>query len=65
MQISVNGRMCEVSAQTLDRLLEELGYETQTVATALNREFVRRSDRADAVLREGDAVEIVTPRQGG
>ena len=65
MQISVNGQRREVSAQTLDRLLEELGYETQTVATALNQEFVRSKDRRDAVLREGDAVEIVTPRQGG
>jgi sulfur carrier protein len=65
MQISVNGQTHEVSAQTLERLLEELGYETQTVATALNQEFVRSKDRRDAILREGDAVEIVTPRQGG
>jgi sulfur carrier protein len=65
MQINVNGRMHEVSAQTLDRLLEELGYETLTVATALNQAFVRSRDRPEAVLREGDAVEIVTPRQGG
>jgi sulfur carrier protein len=65
MQISVNGRIHEVSAQTLDLLLEELGYETQTVATALNQEFVRGKDRSTVLLREGDAVEIVTPRQGG
>ncbi len=65
MQISVNGRRHEVSAQTLDRLLDELGYGAQTVATALNQEFVRSQDRPGAVLREGDAVEIVTPRQGG
>jgi sulfur carrier protein len=65
MQISVNGRIHEVSAQTLDLLLEELGYETQTVATALNQEFVRGKDRPNVLLREGDAVEIVTPRQGG
>jgi sulfur carrier protein len=65
MQISVNGRMREVSAQTLDRLLEELGYEAQTVATALNQQFVRRNDRPGAVLRDGDAVEVVAPRQGG
>lgn len=65
MQISVNGLTREVKAQTLARLLEELGYETQTVATALNQEFVRSKDRNDVVLREGDAVEILTPRQGG
>ncbi len=65
MRISVNGQTLEVSAQTLELLLAELGYETATTATALNREFVRRKDRGETVLREGDAVEIVTPRQGG
>ena len=38
---------------------------TRTVGTALNQEFVRDRDRAQTPLREGDAVEIVTPRQGG
>jgi|APFre7841882630_1041343.scaffolds.fasta_scaffold95715_2 sulfur carrier protein len=65
MQISVNGLTREVEAQTLALLIEELGYGTQTVATALNHEFVRSKDRSDTKLREGDAVEILTPRQGG
>jgi sulfur carrier protein len=65
MKISVNGRTLEVTAQTLAHLIEELGYATQTVATALNQEFVRSKDRPSTQLREGDAVEILTPRQGG
>lgn len=65
MQIQVNGRPREVSATTLDALLRELGYEDQKVGTALNQEFVRDRDREKTVIREGDAVEIVTPRQGG
>lgn len=65
MRIQVNGRPREVSATTLDALLRELGYEDQKVGTALNQEFVRDKDREKAVLQEGDAVEIVTPRQGG
>jgi sulfur carrier protein len=65
MRINVNGEALEVGAPTLQKLLEELGYEEQTVATALNREFVRGKDRAETLLREGDAVEIVSPRQGG
>lgn len=65
MQISVNGQMREVAAPTLAGLLEECGYADQTVATALNQEFVRGKDRAETGLREGDAVEIVAPRQGG
>jgi sulfur carrier protein len=65
MQISVNGLLREVKAQTLASLIKELGYETQTVATALNQEFVRSKDRCETALREGDTVEILTPRQGG
>lgn len=65
MRIQVNGRPREVSATTLDALLRELGYEHQKVGTALNQAFVRDRDRDKALLQEGDAVEIVTPRQGG
>jgi sulfur carrier protein len=65
MRISVNGERREVAAATLGRLLDELGYEDQPVATALNQLFVRAKDRAQTPLRDGDAVEIVSPRQGG
>ncbi len=66
MRIQVNGRPREVEATTLEALLRELGYEEgQKVGTALNQEFVRDKDRDKAFLHEGDAVEIVTPRQGG
>lgn len=65
MRIQVNGRPREVNAVTLDGLLRELGYEDQKVGTAVNQEFVRDKDRNGVVLQEGDAVEIVTPRQGG
>ena len=49
-----------------ERCCDELGYDEQTVGTAVNQEFVRARDRGrDAACSEGDAVEIVTPRQGG
>ncbi|MFM8859135.1 MAG: MoaD/ThiS family protein, partial [Methylocystis sp.] len=31
----------------------------------VNQEFVRSKDRDGVKLKEDDAVEIVTPRQGG
>lgn len=65
MRIEVNGEAREVAAPTLALLLEELGLADRPVATALNQEFVRAKDRDDTKLREGDAVEIVSPRQGG
>jgi sulfur carrier protein len=65
MRIEVNGAAQDVEAPTLALLLAELGYDDQLVATAVNQEFVRAKDRAETPLREGDAVEIVSPRQGG
>ncbi len=65
MQIIVNGTSREVAAATLAALLDELDLGTATVATALNQAFVRAADRGATTLVEGDAVEIVSPRQGG
>ncbi|WP_374305005.1 sulfur carrier protein ThiS [Methylocella sp.] len=65
MRIEVNGRTLETSARTLKELLAELDHDERAVATALNRDFVRREARQAAALAEGDAVEIVSPRQGG
>ncbi|PWB93287.1 thiamine biosynthesis protein ThiS [Methylosinus sporium] len=65
MRIRVNGQTLEVEAPTLERLIEELGFSEQTVATAVNQEFVRSKDRGETLLVEDDTVEIVTPRQGG
>ncbi|WOJ90352.1 sulfur carrier protein ThiS [Methylocapsa polymorpha] len=65
MRIQVNGEARDVAATTLAALLRELDFEDLAVATALNQAFVRKSDRHQARLKEGDAVEILTPRQGG
>ncbi len=65
MQIEVNGKKLDVAAQTLAALLRELDYDDRHIATALNQSFVRRTDRAETVLKEGDRIEIVSPRQGG
>jgi sulfur carrier protein len=65
MQIRVNGKEREVAATTLAALLDELDYQDVVVATALNQCFVRAVDRNETSLKAGDAVEILTPKQGG
>ena len=65
MKIIVNGDSVAVQAVSLDQLLVELGYGDARVATAVNGAFVARDSRADCTLREGDRLEVVTPRQGG
>jgi sulfur carrier protein len=65
MLITLNGTSREVQAATLAALIDELDLGEATVATALNQAFVRAADRSATTLAEGDAVEIVSPRQGG
>jgi sulfur carrier protein len=65
MKIAVNGESLDASAQTLAALLAELGFDPALVATAVNEGFVRAKDRETCALKEGDRVEVLSPRQGG
>lgn len=63
--VLVNGDRTQTLACTLAELIAGCGFAENQVATALNGEFVARGARAATLLREGDKVEIVAPRQGG
>ena len=65
MVLTVNGEAREVGSSTIPALLDELGYEADFLAVAVNAEVVPRRRWPEAAIREGDAIEIVTPRQGG
>ncbi len=65
MRILVNGAPHDVASSTLDSVLLELGYRQPRLATALDGSFVPATARASQPLREGCAVEIVSPMQGG
>lgn len=63
--IIVNGESIETKAQTMAELLDELGYDDMPVATARNMSVVRKRERAETKLSEGDRIEILVPMQGG
>lgn len=63
--IIVNGESMDTKAQTIAELLDELGYEDMPVATARNMTVVRKRERAETKLNEGDRIEILVPMQGG
>ncbi len=65
MVVRVNGEPREIAAVTVADLVRELDHEGGFVAVALNTRVVRRAAWGETPIREGDAVEIVTPRQGG
>lgn len=65
MFLIVNGERREIQATRVDALLAELEYEGTHLAVAVNYDVVPRARWADTVLNDNDAVEILTPRQGG
>jgi sulfur carrier protein len=66
VQITLNGEPRALEgAQTLADLVAALGQPPQSLATAVNGEFVPRAAREAVQLREGDAVFTFQPITGG
>ena len=65
MRLIINGEQREVNSVSVDALLSELDYEGTHFAIALNYDVVPKSRWAETQLRDGDEIEIITPRQGG
>jgi sulfur carrier protein len=65
MRVIVNGEQREISSASVDALLGELEYEGTHFAIALNYDVLPRSRWAQTTLKNGDEIEIITPRQGG
>jgi len=65
MRIELNSESLTTEAATLADLLAERGFDPNSVATAIDGDFVPRSLRADTVLQDGVKVEVLSPMQGG
>jgi sulfur carrier protein len=66
MNIQVNGQGREIAAgSTVANLLSELGVTQPHVAVEVNLEVVPRAQHRDAILSDGDRVEVVTLVGGG
>ena len=65
MLVVINGTSFATNAATLLELVVERGHEPSSIATALNGKFVTAVQRHKEILRQGDAIEIESARQGG
>jgi sulfur carrier protein len=65
MKLVVNGELQEIRAATLAEAVQSLDFGEAKVATALNGEFVPARARASTLVKDGDRIEILAPRQGG
>ena len=65
MRVIINGEAREIASTRLDALLGELDYEGTHFAIAVNYDVLPKSRWAETPLKNGDEIEIITPRQGG
>ncbi len=66
IEILVNGESHHLPGPaTASDLLQHLGLDPRTVVVELNRKIVRRPQLGDAMLSDGDAVELVHFVGGG
>jgi sulfur carrier protein len=65
ISLTVNGERKQLRANTPRELLAALEFEGNFFAIAVNRKVVARERWDEPLLRDGDIIEIVTPRQGG
>lgn len=65
MFVTVNGERREVAATHVTDLLGELDYSGTHLAIAVNYDVVPRARWDETLLKDGDQIEILTPRQGG
>jgi sulfur carrier protein len=65
MRVTVNGEQREILSASVETLLSELEYEGTHFAIAVNYDVLPKSKWAETPLRNGDEIEIITPRQGG
>ncbi|MBY0449065.1 MAG: sulfur carrier protein ThiS [Cyanobacteria bacterium] len=67
MQVVVNGEPHTLIEErpSIQSLLASLGYETQSVAVAINNEFVPRNTFSSRLVQPEEVLEILSPMQGG
>lgn len=66
IRIVVNGKDVELeSSMSVDSYLNHIGLKGRRVAVALNGEVLQEEEHENAIIDEGDRVEVVRPIGGG
>lgn len=64
--LQVNGEAKQLQqSMTVQQALQQWGYSGDSIAVAVNGEFVPRSRYREQQLNERDNIDIVAPIQGG
>lgn len=63
--VTVNGTALDIAGQTLEGYLTGEGYDKKRIAVELNGEIVPKAQYGQTVLKDGDALEVVSFVGGG
>ena len=65
MQVMINGKPEEVGEGTVLEILKAKDVSPQMVAVELNSKILERDELASAVVKDGDAIELLFYMGGG
>ena len=67
MKITLNNRNEEIDAGqlTVQELIERKNFTFKLLVTKINGKLVRKEDREQAVIRDGDKVDVIHLISGG
>ena len=63
--VTVNGTALDIAGQNLEGYLAGEGYDKKRIAVELNGEIVPKAQYGQTVLKDGDALEVVSFVGGG
>ena len=65
IMVKINGELVDAAGKTVAEYLSAASYDLKRVAVERNGEIVPKSEYAEAILWDGDSVEVVSFVGGG
>lgn len=65
MRLTINGDVTNLDASSVEEVLDALGLPKERVAVEHNGRIIRRGERKDTLVADGDRLEVVTLVGGG
>lgn len=63
--VKINGELLDIDGKTLAEYLSSAGFDSKRVAVERNGAIVPKAEYAEAVLKDGDSLEVVSFVGGG
>ena len=63
--VKINGEFLDIDGKTLAEYLSSAGFDPKRVAVERNGAIVPKAEYAEAVLKDGDSLEVVSFVGGG